>query len=129
VSLALCFSQRLTVKAKKRSVHPKGYFDLPLDCRTQCISARALDFRSWQEWLDTLEGIDVDAELDEQVSFFLFFHRVDHMLLSDSAVGNDNTTTIPLKAIIGTLNRECARAQGNSQERQAHKKEGLSSTL
>ncbi len=29
--------------------------------------AHALDFKSWQKWLDTVEGIDVEAEQREQM--------------------------------------------------------------
>ena len=35
-------------------------------------NAKALDFRSWQQWLDTTEGIDIDAE-EEQASIMRDF--------------------------------------------------------
>jgi hypothetical protein len=31
--------------------------------------AKALDFKSWQKWLDTVEGIDPQAEEEQNVLF------------------------------------------------------------
>ncbi len=58
--------------------------------------ARALDFKSWQKWLDSVEGIDPQAEEEDNVGSLILLehHSVDEAHAFTCGVARDVPTRI-----------------------------------